>query len=88
MAAVARCIGLALLAASASAVPVMNRVNQQLTLSADARLKAGALDMVSVDQLNSELASAATMTFGHEVAVSISDSHRRMQSGGTSLRVK
>lgn len=88
MAAVARCIGIALLAASASAVPVMSNANQQLIIAADAQLKAGALDMISVDLLNSEMASRAAVTFGHEVDVSISDTHRRLQSGTTALRVK
>jgi len=44
--------------------------------------------MISVDLLNSEMASRAAVTFGHEVDVSISDTHRRLQSGTTALRVK
>eukprot|EP01051_Picozoa_sp_SAG22_P004210 SAG22_NODE_220_length_14862_cov_73.769424_1_plen_1257_part_10 len=87
-AAMGRCLGLALMAASAAALPLARMEPQELTFSATSAMDGAALEAISMEQLEHTLAATASESFGHQTAVSISDTHRRLQSGVTNLNIR
>eukprot|EP01052_Picozoa_sp_SAG31_P024446 SAG31_NODE_2081_length_6493_cov_2.552393_1_plen_94_part_10 len=84
-----RCVGLSLLAASGSSLPVVHRRDSSdLLVTVQADVQSEALQSINLAYLRDTIASSASAHFGYETSVSLTDSRRRLQSGGTSLMVR